>query len=174
MNIKAVLRSLARTLLGAGRVGSPSGEPAGPDSLKANSGIPRIYPGDFTGPLRPRYAPVDDDQPDPGEIVWAWVPYEEDHSQGKDRPALIIGRDKDWLLALPVTSKNHDRDARQEASVGRYWTDIGTGDWDSRGRPSEVRVNRVVRLAPSSVRRIGAKLDRARFDKVCAEMSRRR
>ena len=37
------------------------------------------------------YEPVADGQPDPGEVVWAWVPYEEDPSQGKDRPVLLIG-----------------------------------------------------------------------------------
>lgn len=35
----------------------------------------------------PTYAPVANGRPDPGEVVWAWVPYEEDTSQGKDRPS---------------------------------------------------------------------------------------
>ena len=39
------------------------------------------------------YSPTADGKPDPGEIVWTWVPYEEDYSQGKDRPVLLIGRD---------------------------------------------------------------------------------
>lgn len=73
--------------------------------------------------------PLNDEQADPGEIVWTWVPYEEDHTQGKDRPALIIGRDGRWLLALQVTSQDHDRDVEQEAHAGRYWEDIGTGGW---------------------------------------------
>ena len=37
------------------------------------------------------YAPAPDGEPDPGEVVWAWVPYEEDASRGKDRPVLVIG-----------------------------------------------------------------------------------
>ncbi|MBW3086178.1 hypothetical protein KEM60_02389 [Austwickia sp. TVS 96-490-7B] len=130
------------------------------------------YPGDVVDPVRVSYDPHDDDQPDPGEIVWAWVPYEEDHSQGKDRPALVIGRDGSWLLALPVTSKDHHVDADSEARAGRYWVDIGSGSWDARRRPSQARVNRVVRLAPSSVRRIGARLDRRRFDDVRTAMAR--
>ena len=36
------------------------------------------------------YAPEIDGEPDPGEVVWAWVPYEEDPSQGKDRPVLVL------------------------------------------------------------------------------------
>ena len=46
--------------------------------------------------------------------------------------------------------------------------DIGTGDWDRRGRPSEVRVNRLVRVDPSGVRREGAVLPRDRYDRVIA------
>lgn len=130
------------------------------------------YPGDFTGRPTITYTPVPDGRPDPGEIVWTWVPYEEDHSQGKDRPALIIGRDRHWLLGLQVTSQDHDRDAAWEASQGRHWVDIGTGPWDSRGRESEVRVNRLIRLDPDKVRRIGAILDKPRFDAVAREVLR--
>jgi hypothetical protein len=129
------------------------------------------YPGDFEGTPPTSYEPHDDGVAQPGEVVWAWVPFEEDHSQGKDRPALIIGRDEPWLLALTVTSQDHDRDAAQEAAEGRLWTDIGTGGWDPEGRPSEVRLNRIVRLDPASVRREGAALDRATFDRVIAEMA---
>lgn len=128
------------------------------------------YPGDFTARPRITYAPFDDRAADPGEIVWTWVPYEEDHSQGKDRPVLVIGRDDRWLLALQVTSKDHDRDRAQEASQGRYWEDIGSGAWDSQGKPSEVRVNRIIRVDPAAIRRIGAVLDKERFDLVAAEV----
>ncbi len=126
------------------------------------------YPGDATVLPDTTYAPAPDGKPDPGEIVWTWVPYEEDPSQGKDRPVLVIGREADWLVALPLTSKDHDRDAAQERRSGREWVDIGTGDWDRRGRPSEVRVNRLVRVDPSGVRREGAVLPRDRYDRVIA------
>lgn len=112
------------------------------------------------------YAPKPDGRPDPGEVVWAWVPYEEDASQGKDRPVLLVARDGDDLLGLPLTSKDHDRDAAQEAHEGRFWMDLGTGDWDRQGRPSEVRLDRVVRIDPAAVRREGAVLDQARFEAV--------
>ena len=99
---------------------------------------------------------------DPGEVVWAWVPYEEDASQGKDRPVLVIAMDGDDLLGLMLTSQDHDT----RPDDGRVWLDIGTGAWDRQGRPSEVRLDRVLRLAPSAVRREGAALDRTRFDAV--------
>jgi hypothetical protein len=118
------------------------------------------------------YRPRADDRPDPGEIVWAWVPFDEGDGRGKDRPVLVIGRRDGDLLGLQLSSQDHDRDAADEARHGRIWTDIGSGPWDSRRRPSEVRLDRLLVLAPSSVRREGAALDRARFDRVVLEARR--
>jgi hypothetical protein len=112
------------------------------------------------------YDPHPDGRPDPGEVVWAWVPYEDDPAQGKDRPVLLIARDADDLVALVMTSQDHDRDEQQERREGRFWFDLGAGPWDRAGRPSEVRLNRFLRVDPADVRREGAVLDRARFDAV--------
>lgn len=147
------------------RRGAPSRSSA-PSETAAQQRV--SYAEDFRGVPDFEYAPNPDGLPDPGEIVWTWVPYEEDHSQGKDRPVLLVGRDGRWLLGMPLTSKDHDRDAAQEAHAGRTWVDIGSGPWDTRGRPSEVRTNRVIRVDPDAVRREGAVLDRARFDQVAA------
>lgn len=130
------------------------------------AGRPKGYPGDHHGRFTITYAPRADARADPGEIVWTWVPYEEDHSRGKDRPVVIVGTEGRWLLAVPMTSKDHDRDAAQEARDGRYWVDIGSGGWDRSGRPSEVRVNRVLRIDPRTVRRIAGRLDERRFTAV--------
>lgn len=118
------------------------------------------------GPLVVRYAPRDDGRPDPGEVVWAWVPFEEDATQGKDRPVLVVGRERGRLVALMLTSKDHDGRRRADAARGAHWMDVGTGGWDPRRRPSEVRLDRVLWLKPGAVRREGAALDRARFDQV--------
>lgn len=115
------------------------------------------------------YAPELDGEPDPGEVVWAWVPYEDDPAQGKDRPVLVIGRDGGSLLALQLSSQDHDLDAEDEARFGRYWMDIGTGAWDRQGRPSEVRLDRLLRLDESAVRREGAVVARGLFDAVLRE-----
>ena len=118
------------------------------------------------------YAPRADGRPDPGEVVWGWVPYEDDPRQGKDRPVLLIGRDGDRLLGLMLTSKDHDRDAAQEARHGRHWMDVGTGGWDRRRRPSEVRLDRLIELSATAVRRGGAALERGIFECVVAEARR--
>ena len=119
-----------------------------------------------------RYHPRADGRPDPGEIVWAWVAYDENDGRGKDRPVLVIGRRGGDLLGLMLSSQDHDRDAADEARYGRIWTDLGTGAWDRRGRSSEVRLDRLLVLDPVTVRREGAALDRARFDRVVAAARR--
>ena len=123
------------------------------------------YAGDYEGTVHVEYTPhPDDGVADPGEVVWTWVPFEEDHSQGKDRPVLLVGKDGRWLLALQLTSKDHN--GYPAPGGRRRWVDIGSGGWDRQGRPSEVRVDRVVRVDPKAVRREGAVLDRPRFEAV--------
>jgi len=124
------------------------------------------------------YAPRADGAPDPGEVVWAWVPYDEGDGRGKDRPVLLLGRqphgspDPEAWLGLMLTSKDHDRDAAQEARWGRHWMDVGSGGWDGERRPSEVRLDRLLVLDPAGIRREGAALDRATFDRVVAAARR--
>ncbi|MGP7961281.1 type II toxin-antitoxin system PemK/MazF family toxin [Sanguibacter sp. A247] len=143
-----------------GPAGTRSGTPSSGDGAAHDHAG---YPGDFTGRVVPVYNPELDGDADPGEIVWTWVPYEEDFTQGKDRPVLVVGHDGDWLLGLMLTSKDHSRRQRGD---GPRWMDIGSGPWDPRGRDSEVRLDRVVRLDPAAVRREGAIMDRALFNDV--------
>jgi len=116
------------------------------------------------------YRPAVNGAADPGEVVWAWVPYEDDPTQGKDRPVLVIAVEGESVFGLPMTSKDHDRDADQEARAGRLWMDVGSGPWDARGRPSEVRLNRVLTLTGAAVRREGAAIDPQIFAAVVAAM----
>ena len=109
--------------------------------------------------------------------MWAWVHYEEDLSQGKDRPVLVIAEEDasaggadgtgTVLVALMLTSRDRtEPGATRTDEHGATWVDIGAGDWDRQGRPSEVRADRLLRLVPGSVRREGARLDRERYDRV--------
>ncbi|OFR69766.1 type II toxin-antitoxin system PemK/MazF family toxin [Rothia sp. HMSC068F09] len=125
-------------------------KPSAPASTVASDGSD--YPGDYRDMINFEYSPSLDGDADPGEIVWTWVPFEEDHSQGKDRPVILVGRDGEYLLALMMTSKDHNN--REHADSN--YLDIGSGPWDPQGRASEVKLNRVIRVRPDAMRREGA------------------
>ena len=129
---------------------SSAPKPSAPASTVASDGSD--YPGDYRDMIDFEYSPSLDGDADPGEIVWTWVPFEEDHSQGKDRPVLLVGRDGEYLLALMMTSKDHNN--REHADSN--YLDIGSGPWDPQGRASEVKLNRVIRVRPDAMRREGA------------------
>lgn len=116
----------------------------------------------------PTYAPEVDGEPDPGEVVWAWVAYEDDPTQGKDRPVLLLGERAGEWFGLMLSSQDHDVDAAEEASYGRHWMDVGSGGWDAEGRPSEVRLDRLLVLPRDGIRREGAALPQELFDAVVA------
>lgn len=139
-------------------------------SNKVRDGAPR-YPGSSgdtateevaaaeVGTVRTAYAPDPDGDPDPGEIVWTWVPYEEDDGRGKDRPVLIVAREpRGTLLGVQLSSRERDGDPG--------WVPLGAGPWDRSGRDSWVSTERVLRVHPQGMRREACALDRARFNRV--------
>jgi hypothetical protein len=111
------------------------------------------------------YSPNLDGRADPGEVVWTWVTYEEDPARGKDRPVLVVGRDHATLLGLLMSSQ-------EKHAADRDWVGIGSGSWDYDGRPSWVRLDRVLDVPEESIRREGAILDRTTFDVVAARLRR--
>ncbi|MFT0847026.1 type II toxin-antitoxin system PemK/MazF family toxin [Actinomycetaceae bacterium L2_0104] len=155
--------------------GQASGVPAEP-TLTARSrskfpgpgDIPMVYDVEALGLPRFEYSPRQDDQPDPGEVVWTWVPYEEDRSQGKDRPVLVLAEDSGRIVFAQLTSKDHVQSGTRRDRNGNHWKDIGSGSWDSRGRASEVRLDRLLCVHPDRVRREGSRLDATRFTEVVA------
>lgn len=176
----------ARRRGAAGAAGTRTGTGARSDASSGQVREPRPRPPSPQGTPPPRgrsdvrevpvsealahagYDPSPDGDADPGEVVWTWVPYQEDPTVGKDRPVVVLGRSGQGVHVAQMTSKDHDRDAAQEARNGRYWVDIGTGPWDSRGRPSEVRLDRTLWVPSSEVRREGAVLPRTTFETVLA------
>jgi len=118
------------------------------------------------------YQPVADNDADPGEVVWTWISYEEDPTQGKDRPVVVLARNGSDVVVAQLTSKNHDIDREQEAHWGRYWLAIGAGDWDPQGRVSSVRLDRLLLVSQRDVRREGATLDRATYNKVVTAIAK--
>ena len=109
------------------------------------------------------YAPDLNGRADPGEVVWTWVVYEDDPTRGKDRPVLVVGRDRQMLLGLMLSSRVGHRDDPD-------WIGIGAGPWDPEGRPSWVRLDRVLDVPEEGIRREGAILDRPLFDVVAARL----
>jgi hypothetical protein len=109
------------------------------------------------------YSPDLDGQADPGEIVWTWVVYEDDPTRGKDRPVLVVGRDRNTLLGLMVSSQDrHQGDPD--------WVGIGSGSWDYEGRASWVRLDRVLDVPEEGIRREGAILEREKFEIIAARL----
>jgi hypothetical protein len=113
------------------------------------------------------YSPDPDGQADPGEIVWAWVPYEDDPSRGKDRPLLVVGRHKSTLRGLMLSSK-----APREDEV-HDWLELGSGAWDRNARVSYLRLDRLFELGEADIRREGSVLDAARFGLVATALRAR-
>jgi hypothetical protein len=116
--------------------------------------------------LQITYAPDIDGDPDAGEVVWTWVPYEEHDGRGKDRPVLVIGRvDADRVYAVRLTSKDHDGQ--------RDFLPIGSGAWDSKGRPSWVDIDQLYTVHRRGMRREASALDLDRFVRVADALHRR-
>ena len=109
------------------------------------------------------YSPDLDGRADPGEVVWTWVVYEDDPTRGKDRPVLVVGRERRVLLGLMLSSQEHH--AQDPA-----WVPIGSGGWDYEGRPSWVRLDRVLDVPEEGIRREGAIMDRATFELISARL----
>jgi PemK-like, MazF-like toxin of type II toxin-antitoxin system len=107
------------------------------------------------------YSPNLDGDADPGEIVWTWVPFEDEPSRGKDRPVLVVGRRAGRLVGVALTSKPGERGDRLS---------VGTGPWDREGRPSYAKLDRLIDLSQGRIRREGAVLDRARFETVARSL----
>lgn len=118
------------------------------------------------GAVRMTYAPEPDGEPDPGEIVWTWVPYEENDGRGKDRPVLVVAREAlGTLLAVQLTSQDRGHDDE--------WLPLGSGPWDRSGRDSWIHLERVLRVHPDGMRREACALDRARFQRVAHNLQLR-
>lgn len=163
-----VIRSLTR--------GGSGGAADAPSRTSTATGV--LSPGqagsDATVELDPRavrrvrlaYTPGRDGEPDPGEIVWTWVPYEENDGRGKDRPVVIVAESGSGdFLAVQLTSKprNGDRD----------YVPLGVGPWDPQGRPSWARIDRVFRVRAGGMRREAASLDADPYARLASVLRER-
>jgi predicted ABC-type ATPase len=124
-----------------------------------------VMPDVRLGGVRVTYDPdYPDGGPDPGEVVWAKVPFEDDPTQSKDRPVLIIGRveGSTRLAAVQLTSQ----------IKGRGWElPIGSGSWDRSGKPSAINMGRIIQVGAKNYRREGSKFDEKKFDAVIGRLA---
>lgn len=148
-----VLERAGRALTGSGTDTAPTaGRPVTSTSVPTAQRARRID-----------YSPQLDGRADPGEIVWTWVTYEDDPAQGKDRPVLVVGRDGHTLLGLMMSSQS-----KRDGQPG--WLAIGSGSWDAEGRPSWLRLDRVLDVPEAGIRREGAIMERHEFDVVAQRL----
>ena len=141
----------------------PSAGPPSPRAHGADRGVRTVPSSERARQIT--YAPDLDGAADPGEIVWTWVPFEEDDSQGKDRPVLVVARaaEAGELLGLMLSSQGHRADDAN-------WLPIGSGPWDREGRDSYVRLDRVLEVPEHGIRREGAVMPQDRFGAVAHEL----
>lgn len=110
--------------------------------------------------LRPSYHPSTDGDPDPGEVIWTWVPYAENDGRGKDRPVLILARiDAQSVAGCFLSTKQH-----------RDYLEVGTGKWDSQRRPSYLNPKRVLRVRNEGMRREGAVMPRNQYQNAVRQI----
>lgn len=156
------------------------GRHAAPHPSRSGGGMPGpddqaiVYSFAEFGAPNFTFEPADDGDADPGEVVWTWVPYEDDPTQGKDRPVLVVARVGECVVFAQMTSKDHvdgPGSFRYEDHLGRHWMDMGSGNWDREGRPSEVRIDRLLLAHKNSIRREGGKLDKTRFTQITSAIS---
>ena len=158
-----------------GTVGSPSSLPGRGGASHMDSREYDSSPGQYgagatrdltraeIAELSPSYSPNPDGDPDPGEVIWTWVPYVENDGRGKDRPVLIISRLADGSTAgCYLSTKDHDG-----------YISVGRGAWDSKGRESFLNPERLLRITDEGMRREGTVMPKERFAKATAEIMNR-
>lgn len=148
-----VVKNSRQSAASTANLPAPEGKPEKWDLAKF--GLPRLS-----------YTPDNDQLPDPGEVVWTWVPYEEMDGRGKDRPVLVVSMHGEYIIFVQLTSKDHASNKLYQDKFQRWWLDIGTGAWDKEGRPSEARLDLLWVVHASQVRRMGGKLDQAMYAKL--------
>lgn len=152
-------RALRRVLLGGtsdkrGARTDTAVESPGRSGSDATTDLPRAD----LARIRISYAPQPDGAPDPGEVVWTWVPYAENDGRGKDRPVLIIGRlDAVTVVGCYLSTKPHPG-----------FVSVGSGGWDGQGRESFLSPERLLRVTDAGMRREGHVLPRDRFERAVA------
>lgn len=117
------------------------------------------------GGVRVTYHPdYPDDHPDPGEVVWAKVHFQENAALSKDRPVLVIGRinGSDKLAAIQLTSQVSGRTNELPINVRNL---------DRLGRKSALKLDQIIVVDPKDYRREGSVLSKSEFEGVIGRLA---
>ncbi|VEH09218.1 PemK-like protein [Corynebacterium kutscheri] len=107
------------------------------------------------------YAPDMDGQVDPGEIVWFIAPV--DKHSGEERAMVVIARTGDTVYGLLISANaHHDKE--------ETWLDIGAGPWNKKGHNAWVRLDKVITVPETSLRREGSVIPQQRFDRIARRL----
>ena len=166
--LRDLMKTVSDVVTGGRRPGGARSSPADAGASPGESGPDATVEvdADRIGRVRTSYSPRSDGAPDPGEVVWTWVPFEEGDGRGKDRPVLVVAAESaGTYLAVQLTSKDHDGEGD--------FVPVGAGGWDGEHRPSWVNLDRVFRVHEGGMRREAAALPRAPFDEVKERLQQR-
>lgn len=103
------------------------------------------------------YSPDMDGQADPGEVVWIPLQLESEEAPLSERAVVVVGRQGPHLLGMLIST-------REEHANQPEWLSIGSSSWNENPKPSWVRIDRVLLVPESGIRRAGAVMPRKRFE----------
>ena len=119
--------------------------------------LPDVSAKDVRFAYRPRHP---DGHADPGEVVWARVPFEDDPTQGKDRPVLIVGRATNGnLVGVQLSTKTHH--------AGSFPIEWGSD------KTSHLRPERFIQVDLTNYRKEGAYIKKPVFQEIVATLTKR-
>lgn len=119
--------------------------------------LPDVSAKDVRFAYRPRHP---DGHADPGEVVWARVPFEDDPTQGKDRPVLIVGRATNGnLVGVQLSTKTHHK--------GSFPIEWGSD------KTSHLRPERFIQVDLTNYRKEGAYIKKPVFQEIVDTLTKR-
>ena len=109
------------------------------------------------------YAPDMDGQADPGEVIWVWIQPNLPGHPARERAMVVVGRSQHLLLGLLISPN-------PEHANEDNWIDIGSGGWDVAGRQCWARLDKILEVPESTIRRQGAIIPKSRFERIAQRL----
>ena len=104
-----------------------------------------------------------DGQADPGEVIWVWIQPNLPGHPARERAMVVVGRSQHLLLGLLISPN-------PEHANEDNWIDIGSGGWDVAGCQCWVRLDKILEVPESTIRRQGAIIPKSRFERIAQRL----